>query len=327
MFLAPRMLGCALVTLGTLLTLPLPGVAQERGPIRILVGFPPGGGTDAIVRFVTERLAEPLGQAVIIENRLGVGGRAAAEALLGATPNGQTYMGAPNAVPTFQSLLEADRFKWNFLRDFEAVAGIASYPLGMSVSLATGVTNAQEFVRWARANPAKANFGTPGAGGQNHFLGVQFAKLAGIELPLVPYKGSPPLMTDLLGGHLPAAVTLMDQMLSQHRSGKTRIIGVFTEKRSDLMPDIPTFLEQGFNITLGEGWIGLWAPGKTPAGEMNRMRSALQRVLSNPQVREGMMSKLAAVPQFRDGAEMLRVQRAEISGWEPIIRESGFKAE
>ena len=93
------------------------------------------------------------------------------------------------------------------------------------------------------------------------------------------------------------------------------------------MPDIPTFVEQGYNITLGEGWIGLWAPGKTPSGELNRIRSALQRVLVNPQVRDGMMSKLAAVPHFRDGAEMLRVQRAEISGWEPIIRESGFKAE
>ena len=209
--------------------------------IRMISPYPPGGGTDAIVRFVAERLPEYLGQPVMIENRLGVAGKAATDALSVAAPNGLTYMAAPNAVPTFVTLLEGPKLKWDFLRDFETVAGIASFPLGMSVSLATGVTTAQEFVRWARDNPRLANFGTPGASGQNHFLGVQFAKLAGIELPLVPYKGSPPLMTDLLGGHLPAAITLMDQMLAQHRAGKTRIIGVFTEKRSDLMPDIPTF--------------------------------------------------------------------------------------
>ena len=316
-----------LLAAGAALALPSLGQAQDKSPIRILVGFPPGGGTDALARFIAERLAVELGQPVIVENKPGAGGRLAADQLMTSAPDGLTYMMAPNATPTFQQLVFGHQVKWNVLRDFEAVAGLTSYPLGMAVSLQTGATNAQEFVRWAKANADKASFGTPGSGGQNHFLGVAFAKAAGINLPLVPYRGSPPLMTDLLGGHVPAAITLMDQMLAQHRAGKVRVIGVFTEKRSELMPDIPTMAEQGINVTLGEGWTGMWAPLKTPPAELARMRAALQKVLATPLAREVMMGKLAAVPHYRDAAEMLRLQRAELAGWEPIIKASGFKPE
>lgn len=301
--------------------------AQDKPTLRILVGFPPGGGTDAIARAIADRLPEQLGQPVIIDNRAGAGGRIAADALLAAPPDGLTWMVAPNATPTFQTLVFGAQLRWNVLRDFEPVAGLVSYPLGMAVANNIGVSNAQEFVRWARANPEKSAFGTPGTGGQNHFLGVQLARVAGINLPVAPYKGSPPLMTDLLGGHLPAAITLMDQMIAQHRAGKVKVIGVFTEKRSELMPDIPTFAEQGLNVTLGEGWNAMWAPGRTSAAELNRMRAALQKVLAAPALRELLMTRLACVPAYRDGAEMARLQRAELEAWEPIIKASGFKPE
>ena len=300
----------------------------DRKPIRILVGFPPGGGTDALTRFFADRMPEILGQPVIVENRPGAGGRLAAEAVLAAPPDGLTYMIAPNATPTFQMLVFGPpQVKWDILRDFSPVAGLATYPLGMAVSIESGVTSAQEFVRWARANPTRATFGTPGLGGQNHFLGLAFARAAGIELAVTPYKGSPPLMTDLLGGHVPAAITLMDQMLAQHRAGKVRIIGVFTEKRSALMPDIPTFAEQGFGVTLGEAWNAMWGPRGVPEAELERMRGAIRRILAAPGTREHLMGKLAAEPAFRDGAEVTRVQKAELDSWAPIIRASGFKPE
>jgi len=299
--------------------------AQDKPVIRILVGFPPGGGTDAIARYIAERLAEQLGQPVIIDNKPGAGGRMAADALMTAPPDGLTYMIAPNATPTFQVLVFGPQLKWNLFRDFEPVAGLVSYPLGMAVHPSLGVSTVPEFVKWAKANPGRAGFGTPGTGGQNHFLGLLFAKVAGIELPLIPYRGTPPLMTDLLGGHLPAAITLMDLMMPQHRAGKARVIGVFTEKRSDLVPDIPTFAEQGFNVTLGEAWTQMWAPVKAPAAETNRVRAALQRVLAQPAVREHLMTRLACVPHYRDGAEMARQQKAELAAWEPVVRGSGFK--
>ena len=309
-----------------LLALPKASLAQSK-PIRILVGFPPGGATDAIARAVADKLPHVLGQPVIVDNKPGVGGRMAADMLLAAPADGLNFMVAPNATPTFQMLVFKDQLKWNILKDFVPVASFASYPLGMGVATRLGVRNAREFVEWVRKNPGKASYGTPGLGGQNAFLGVQFARAAGIELPVTPYKGSPPMVTDLVGGHVPSAISLLDGMMAQHRAGKIRIIGVFTKERSPLMPDIPTFAEQGIDVTSGEGWTGMWARAGTPAAEVQRMEKAIQQVLQLPELREVMSQRLLVHPVFRNGAELDALQRAELAHWEPVIRSSGFKPE
>lgn len=301
--------------------------SSDKPVIRILLGLPPGGGTDSIARYMADKLREQLGQTVIIESRVGVGGRLAADALMTAAPDGLTYMIAPNATPTFQTLVFGPQLKWNIWRDFAPVAGLVSYPLGMAVSSNTGVTNVREFVEWVKAHPKEASFGTPGMGGQNHFLGVQFAKVAGIRLPVIPYKGTPPLMTDLLGGHVPAGVTLMDELLKHHRSGKIRVIGIFSDKRSEMMPEIPTFTEQGYKVASGDAWTAMWAPAKTPPAHIARMQQALQTILANPQVKEFLMTNLAVVPHYRNAQEMAQTQRDELATWEPIIKASGFKPE
>lgn len=309
-----------------LLPLPQTVLAQPK-PIRILVGFPPGGATDAIARAVADKLPNLLGQPVIVDNKPGVGGRMAADMLLAAPADGLTFMVAPNATPTFQMLVFKDQLKWNILKDFVPVASFASYPLGMGVATKLGVNNAREFVEWVRKNPGKASYGTPGLGGQNAFLGVQFAKAAGIELPVTPYKGSPPMVTDLVGGHVPSAISLLDGMMAHHRAGKIRIIGVFSKERSPLMPDIPTFAEQGIDVTSGEGWTGIWAKAGTPKTEVQRMEKAIQQVLQLPEVKEVMSQRLLVHPVFRNGAELDALQRAELAHWEPIIKASGFKPE
>ncbi|MFZ2388915.1 MAG: tripartite tricarboxylate transporter substrate-binding protein [Polaromonas sp.] len=301
--------------------------SPDKPVIRILLGLPPGGGTDSIARYIADKLREQLGQPVIIENRVGVGGRLAADVLMNAAPDGLTYMIAPNATPTFQTLVFGPQLKWNIWRDFAPVAGLVSYPLGMATSLNTGATNAREFVQWVKANPQKASFGTPGLGGQNHFLGVQFAKVAGIDLPVTPYKGTPPLITDLLGGHVPAAVTLMDELLKHQHAGKLRVLGIFSDKRSELMPDIPTFTEQGYKVSSGDGWTAMWAPDKTPPAEIARMQQALQKILANPQVKDYLMTRLAVMPHYRNAQEMAKAQRDELATWEPIVKASGFKPE
>lgn len=299
----------------------------DRAPLRVLIGFPPGGATDAIARVVVDKLPALLGQPVVVENKPGIGGRLAADAVLAAPADGLTVMVAPNATPTFQMLVYAHQIKWNSVRDFAPVATLASYPLGMGVALNTGASNVKEFVEWCRRNPGKASFGTPGLGGQNHFLGVQFAKAAGIELPVTPYKGSPPMVTDLVGGHVPAAISLLDGMMAHHRAGKIKVIGVFTKERSPLMPDIPTFAEQGVDVTSGEGWTGMWAKAGTPPADLERLQRAIAQVLQMPDVRDTLMQRLWANPQFRPGPAMDVLQRAELAHWEPIIKASGFKAE
>lgn len=309
------------------LTLPLAAQAQNKAPIRLLVGFPPGGATDAITRMVADKLPGLLGQPVIVDNKPGVGGRIAADLMLAAPADGLTFMVAPNATPTFQMLVFRDQIKWNSLRDFVPVASFASYPLGMGVTNNLGVNNVREFVEWARKNPGKASFGTPGTGGQNHFLGVQLAKAAGIQLEVAPYKGSPPMVTDLVGGHVPSAISLLDGMMAHHRAGKIKMIGVFTKERSPLMPDIPTFAEQGIDVTSGEGWTGMWAKAGTPAAEVQRMEKAIAQVLQMPDVREVLSQRLMVNPVFRNSAQMDALQRAELAHWEPIIKASGFKPE
>jgi tripartite-type tricarboxylate transporter receptor subunit TctC len=249
----------------------------------------------------------------------------AADAALSAPADGLTFMVAPNATPTFQMLVFGHQVRWNILNDFTPVAAVASYPLGMGVALNTGATNAREFIEWVKKNPGKGSFGTPGLGGQNAFLGVQLAKTAGIDLPVTPYKGSPPMVNDLLGGHVPSAISLMDGMMAHHRAGKIRVIGIFTKERSPLMPDIPTFAEQGIDVTSGEGWTGMWARAGTPAAEIERMQKAVQQALQMPEVREQLSRHLWVQPHFRTGAEMDQLQRAELAHWEPIIKASGFK--
>lgn len=316
-----------LMSAGAALLLPHAVRAQSRPAIRILVGFPAGGATDAIARAVADRLPNLLGQPVIIDNKAGAGGRLAADAVLAAPADGLTYMIAPNATPTFQMLVFAHQVRWDILKDFTPVAGLASYPLGMGVALNTGATNVREFIDWVKKNPGRASFGTPGLGGQNAFLGEQLAKTAGIDLPVTPYKGSPPMVNDLLGGHVPSAISLMDGMMAHHRAGKIRVIGIFTKERSPLMPDIPTFAEQGVDVTSGEGWTGMWARAGSPAAEVERVRKAVQQVLQMPEVREQMSQRLWVHPHFRNGAELEAVQRAELAHWGPIIKASGFKPE
>ena len=316
-----------LLSSGAVLALPKAAWSQARPAIRVLVGFPPGGATDAIARAVVDRLPALLGQPVIVENKPGVGGRMAADAVLAAPADGLTFMIAPNATPTFQMLVFKDQVRWDITRDFVPVAGIASYPLGMGVALNTKVTNAREFIDWVKNNPGKASFGTPGLGGQNAYLGEQYAKATGIDLPVTPYKGSPPMVNDLLGGHVPAAVSLLDGMMAHHRSGKIHVIGIFTKERSPLMPDIPTFAEQGINVTSGEGWTGMWARAGTPAAEVQRVQSAVRQALAMPEVKELLSQRLWAHPHFRTGAELDVLQRAELAHWAPIIKASGFKPE
>lgn len=316
-----------LVASAAVLVVPSAVRAQSRPAIKVMVGFPPGGATDAIARTLVDKLPPLLEQPVIIDNRPGAGGRVAADAVLQAAADGHTYMIAPNATPVFLTLVPGQNIRWNIVKDFAPVAQLAAYPLGMGVATNIGVNNAREFVQWARRNPGRASFGTPGTGGQNHFLGVQLAKTANIDLTVAPYKGSPPMVTDLVGGHVPAAISLMDGLMAHHRSGRIKVIGVFTKERSPLMPDIPTFAEQGIDVTSGEGWTGMWTKAGTPVAEIQRVQGALQKVLAMPDVRETMTQRLWAHPQYRNGAEMEALLKAELAHWDPIIKASGFKVE
>jgi tripartite-type tricarboxylate transporter receptor subunit TctC len=305
----------------------LSGTAQAQGdqPIRLLVGFAPGGASDNLARVLADKLPAILKRPVIVENKPGVGGRFAAEALKNAKPDGQTYMVAPNATLVFQHLTyPVSVLRYDMTKDFTSIAQVSSYPMAMVVHSSMGATSAKDVVAWLKANPDQRTFGTAGAGGDTHFNGLQFAKRAGLQMTVVPYRGNGPLITDLLGAQILIGNMVAGDALPHVKSGKLRYIGVYAPKRSPLIFDVPTMAEQGFDTGGGSGWMGVWGPANLPRVEVERMQAALAQVLSNKEVKETMLTRFLMVPDYLPGKDVDRQLRAELAHWEPVIRTSGF---
>lgn len=302
--------------------------AQDKAPIKILVGFPPGGSTDLVARLLAEKMSVVLKQPIIVENKPGAGSRMAAQALKTSAPDGLTYMIAPNATPVFQSLLyPVEVLKYDMLKDLSPVAVLVTYPLAIAVNTQSGVKNIKEYAAWVKANPKEGSFGTAGAGGHTHFSGLQLGKAIGQPLQVVPYRGNGPMVTDLLGGQVPAGILTAGDVLQHQKSGRVRVLAQFGAKRSPLLPDVPTLIEQGYNLDTGDAWTGMWAPAKTPQTELDRVQNAIKYVLALPEVREQLMNKATLNPDFKPAAEMDALQRKELQYWAPIIKESNFKPE
>ncbi len=310
------------------LSLGLPAHSQDKAPIKILVGFPPGGSTDLVARLLAEKMSVVLKQHIIVDNKPGAGGRLAAQALKASAPDGLTYMVAPNATPVLQTLLyPAEVLKYDMLKDLAPVAVLVSYPLAIAVHTQSGVKNIKEYAAWVKSNPKEGSFGTAGAGGHTHFSGLQLGHAIGQPLQVVPYRGNGPLVTDLLGGQVPAGIMTAGDVLQHQKSGKVRVLAQFGTKRSPLMPDVPTLIEQGFNLDTGDAWTGMWAPAKTPQVELDRVQNAIKYVLALPEVRDQLINKATLNPDFRSASEMDVLQRKELLYWGPIIKESNFKPE
>ncbi len=320
--LKPVLAALAAISLGAA----LPALAQDKPVIKILVGFPPGGLSDNLARMMAERLRDRLGQNIIVENRPGVGGRLAAQAVKASSPTSNTYMIAPNATFTFQHLTyPVSVLGYDMTTDFTSIGQIISYPMTMVVGSSIGVKSAKDYVAWAKANPGKANYGTAGAGGDTHFNGLQFGKLAGLDMQVVPYRGNAPLVVDILGGQIQTGLMVAGDAIQHIRNGKMVAIGIFANARSPLMPDVPTMKEQGFDTGGTDGWMGMWGPAGVPRAEVDRIANALQAVLASPEVKEQIVNRFVALADFREGALVDRQLRYELSHWEPIIKASGFK--
>ena len=301
---------------------------QGGQPVKFVVGFPPGGATDMIARLLAERTRPILNQTVVVENKPGIGGRLGVETVKNNPADGLTWMIAPNATGVFQALLyPTSVLRFDFLADLTPVAMIVSYPLALAVSPKTGATNARAFIDYVKANPAQGLFGTAGLGGHTHFSGLELAKTAGAALTVVPYKGNGPLVTDLLGGQVPAAILTAGDIIQFHRDGKVKVVGVFGPKRSPLMPDVPTLIEQGYNVDTGDAWIGMWANSKTSKADIARMEGAVRQVLAQPDVKEQLTTKAVMTVDFRGAAELDQIQKKEFAYWAPVIKATGFKPE
>jgi tripartite-type tricarboxylate transporter receptor subunit TctC len=291
--------------------------------IKLVVPYPPGGSVDQLARLITQPLQELLKTSVVVDNKPGAGGRIAASQLKRAPADGSAILIAPNALTTIQSLVYAGQTDYKVMEDFIPLARLASYPMGLAVPGTSSIRTAPELVAAMKGSP-NPNFGTSGAGGLAHFAGLEFGKTTGIEWTHIAFKGGAPLVTDLIGGHLQAAIdTLVDQIEHQ-RAGKIRVLGIFSDKRYVLAPDIPTLAEQGIKMAPVEGWFGAFLPAKTPAAVVAQIDQALAKVMADPEV-QAKLAKLVLQPAYLKSSDFTRLQAAELAQWAPVVRDSGFK--
>ena len=267
------------IAVATALTLAMTAQAQVDKPVRILVGFAPGGSADVAARLLGERMAAELKQPVVDENKHGAGGRIAAGDLKNAAADGSTIMLAPIVVPVLAPLVFG-KLPYDPATDFAPVMHVANFQFGLSVNAAHPAKNVQELLAWFKANPKDANFGSPAPGSLPHFFGVMISGGAGLDLVHVPFNGGGPLMNALVGQQVSTAIdTLVDQ-IELHRGGKTRILATSGAKRSPLLPEVPTFAEAGLNNVEGTSWFAVFAPAKTPAATLAQLNAALNKALA-----------------------------------------------
>lgn len=305
------------------------GVAHAQGseglsgPVRLVVGFPAGGAGDIIARVVADKIAEPLGVSVIVENKPGAGGRVAAELLKAAPADGRTVLITPLA-PIVIAPLTFQKLNYKSDTDFVPVAQLVKFPLSLAVGKDSPNTSLKDLVAWFKAHPQQASFGTSAAGSQLHFLGLMLGQAAHIDLVHVPYQGGTPLITDLIGGQVPSAIDAFP--LEFHKAGKIRLLASSGESRSPLLPDVPTFKEQGYPTVVGEAWFGAFMSAKTSPALVQRVSEAMASAVQQPDVRQ----KLAAAGLEATGLkapEFARLVAADQARWKPVIEVSGFKGD
>lgn len=301
---------------------PWSGAVASDGPLRIVVGYPPGGASDRAARLVAERLQARIGSPVVVENKTGAGGRLSAQ-LVKATPAGQpTLLMANPALMVVAPIVFKDN-GYDARRDFVPVAHVTDYDFGIATGPAVPVREVSHLLAWLRANPTQANFGVPATGSLPHFFGLMLAKQAGVQGQVVGYRGSGPLATDLIGGQIPVAIDTLDVLATLHDAGRLRVLASSGAKRSVLLPAVPTLRESGIDIE-ATGWNALFAPSSMPAAAVQRWSKAIRDVMKEPATRkafvEAKMDPVSA--DAAETAERLRRYRAQ---WEPVVRDSGFE--
>lgn len=310
------------VAAATLLTLSATLVQAQEAPLRIVVGYAPGGSSDRVARIVADKLGAKMGTPVIVENRTGAGGRLSAQFVKSLPANQPALLLANPAVMVVAPLVFPDS-GYDPERDFRPVSMVNSYEFGVAVATAVPVKELSHLIAWLRANPDKANFGVPATGSLPHFFGLMVGDAAKVPAEIVGYRGSGPMLTDLLGGQVPVALDTFDTLLPQHEAGKIRILAVSSAKRSAMAPQIPTFKESGMDVT-ATGWNTFFAPLSMPQATVDRLARLIQEVMQDPDTQRkfasAKMDPVVSTPA--QTATMLKAYRAQ---WAPVVQRSGFK--
>jgi tripartite-type tricarboxylate transporter receptor subunit TctC len=292
-------------------------------PVRIVVGFAAGGGTDILARLVGQWLSERLGQSFLIENRTGAGSNIAAEAVVNAPADGYTLLMTSSTNVVNTTLY--DKLKFIFHRDIAPIASIIHVPLTMDVDPSLPVTTVPEFIAYAKANPDKLNMGSGGSGSMQHVAGELFKMMTGVKLVHVPYRGGAPAVTDLLGGQLRVMFDVMPESIEYIKAGKLRTLAVTTAMRSPALPDIPTVGDfvPGYEAST---WWGVGAPKGIPGEIIDKLNKEINAGLADPKLK-ARLADLGGTVLPSSPVEFGKLIAEETEKWGKVIRTANIRAE
>jgi tripartite-type tricarboxylate transporter receptor subunit TctC len=290
-------------------------------PIRLVVTVPPGGAADFIARLVGGKLAESLGQPVLVENRGGAGGTIATDTVAKAAPDGYTLL--QNSITTHGvGPLLYTRLPYDPVKDFAPVSGLALLPLIMAVNAKLPASNVDEVIRLAKKS--SLNFASSGNGGAPHMAAELFKSVTGAPLTHVPYKGSGPAVADLVGGRVQIMFDAAPSLIQHVRSGKLRVVAAASTQRNRLLPEVPTFAELGYPKVAVSLWYGMLAPAGTPAAVIDRLNRQVTKVLESSEVREKLLAQ-GAEPMPGSPQAFASFMQQEMAKWAPVVKQAGVK--
>src|SRR5262245_23775300 len=292
-------------------------------PVRLIVGFAPGGGNDIVARLLGQWLSDRLGQGFVVENRPGAASNIATEMVVRAAPDGYTLLLISSNNATNAALYH--ELKFNFLRDIAPVAAISRNSLLLAVNPSIPTKTVSEFIAYAKANPGKINMGSAGTGGIGHLTGELFKMMSGTEMVHVPFRGNGPALTALLGGQVEAAFPSLASAQEFVQSGKLRALAVTSATRSEVLPEVPTVAEivPGFEAST---WYGIGAPKATPAGVIDKLNREIDAALVDPRIK-ARFGQLGDVPTPMTPVEFGKYMATETEKWGKVVTFANVKAD
>jgi tripartite-type tricarboxylate transporter receptor subunit TctC len=297
--------------------------AQNTKPIKLMVGFPPGGGTDAVARILADKLKDELGTPVVVENKPGAGGQLAAQALKAAPADGTVlFLSHDHTISILPLVVKNPGYEPS--KDFAPVAGFATFVNAYAVSGGTPAKTFTEYVAWVKAQGGKGAVGIPAPASTPEFLVKVVGEKYKLDLVSAPYRGSAPMMADMLGNQIAAGVGSVPDFIENHKAGKVRIVAVLGAKRQAALPDVPTFGELGLSGLDDMPYYGIFAPAGTPQATINHFGAALSKVLAIPDVHE-QLSKMGLTVGYMNSHQLEQRERSYTQVWTKLIKASGFQ--
>src|SRR5262245_11088680 len=293
-------------------------------PIRWIIGFPPAGPTDILVRIMADWLGTRLGQPVIVENKPGAASSIATEAVINASPDGYT-IGSVTSANAINATVNKRTLQFDYLKQLIPVSGMSQGPSVLVVNPSIPASNVAELIAYAKANPGKINFGSPGVGSTGHLAAELFKAMAGVDLVHVPYRGAAPAMGDLMAGHGQVVFDSMVSVLPHVQGGRVRALAVTSKARSPLLPDLPAIAETlpGYEAII---WFGVGVPRGTPPEVIARLNREINAGLASPEMKEK-FAKLGTTPMVMTSEEFWKFAQGETTKWEKVIQDAGIKVD